>query len=234
MNACVYDKTEKGREEIATRKYHMPAKMRALLLMIDGRHTLDAVLKNFEAQGMTEETIHQLVSEQYITLIKGEPEPEPETPAAPRRPLSAKDRMAARRANAAHRAADGSGTPSQLLDELLAEGEDDDAPDPTQSVSMPLPGTPAAASAAPAVDEAERFRTLYAFYNETIKSTLGLRGVMLQLKVEKCGNLDDFRAMRTPYLEAILKAKGREMTLSLRDRLDSLLGGKPANDDFVI
>jgi hypothetical protein len=84
------------------------------------------------------------------------------------------------------------------------------------------------------MDRAERFRALSEFFNQTIKSTLGLRGLMLQLKAEKCANIDEFRLLRQPYLEAVLKARGAELALSLRDRLDMLLGGPPEHDGFVL
>jgi hypothetical protein len=83
-------------------------------------------------------------------------------------------------------------------------------------------------------DEAIRFRALYAFYNESIKATLGLRGLPLQLKVEKAADIGDFRALRLPYLQAALKAKGADAALELRERLDDLLGGAPEVDDFTL
>jgi hypothetical protein len=52
---------------------------------------------------------------------------------------------------------------------------------------------------------------------------MGLRGYALQIKVEKAVSIEDFRHLRRPYLEAVLKAKGSEMTRSLRARLDELL-----------
>jgi hypothetical protein len=83
-------------------------------------------------------------------------------------------------------------------------------------------------------DEAIRLRALHAFYNETIKATLGLRGLPLQLKVEKAATIAEFHALRLPYLEAVLKSKGRDTALALRERLDDLLGGAPDVDDFVL
>jgi hypothetical protein len=100
---------------------------------------------------------------------------------------------------------------------------------------MPEQAPPEQADAQPAAaDSPERFRALYDFYNQTIKSTIGLRGIALQLKVEKAAGIDDFRALRLQYLQAVLKARGREMAVSLRDRLDQQLGGKPAIDDFEL
>jgi hypothetical protein len=130
--------------------------------------------------------------------------------------------VARNRAAAAIKSEGIEGTPSALLD---AAGPStvlmDEAPEPAP-VQAEAPAAP--------VNSAAQFQALYDFYNQTIKSTLGLRGMMLQLKVEKCANVGDFAALRQPYLEAVLKARGREMTLSLRDRLDQLLGGRPAND----
>jgi len=199
MKAYVYDKTDKGREEIATRKYHLAAKMRALLVMIDGHRPLEALMKNFGSLGLSEENVTELVAEGYIVLIDTGPEPEVEAPPVVRVPaLSAKARMDARRAASAraHDGEDGGADPHEL----------------------------AAATLAAAESSAEQHLALSEFYTQTIKSTLGLRGMMLQMKVEKCANIDDFRALREPYLEAVLKAKGREMALSLRGRLDRLLG----------
>ena len=80
-----------------------------------------------------------------------------------------------------------------------------------------------ATEAQPEKTEVEQFELLYGFFNETIKSVLGLRGIPLQLKVERAKNIDDLKALRQPYLEAVLKSKGREIARSLRDRLDMLL-----------
>ena len=43
MAGDVYAKTSKGRDEIATRKACLPARLRSLLLMIDGQRSLTAL-----------------------------------------------------------------------------------------------------------------------------------------------------------------------------------------------
>ena len=202
MNTCVYDKTEKGREEIATRKYRVSPRLRTLLVMIDGRLPLDALLKNFAGLGVTQDSVDELLNQEYIALVSGSPAAAPAPQAKP---------------PAAARAAPAPAAP---------------APVPELRV---VPAAPAAdAPVAEPVNEAEQFRHLYDFYNQTIKSTIGLRGIMLQLKVEKCATVADFRELRLAYLEAVLKAKGSEMAHSMRGRLDHLLGGKPERDDFVL
>lgn len=64
---------------------------------------------------------------------------------------------------------------------------------------------------------------IYHFFTETIKSAIGLRGYALQLKVEKAASLEDFRALRQSYLDAVFKARDSEMERNLRIRLDHLL-----------
>nr|WP_315259633.1 hypothetical protein [uncultured Duganella sp.] len=69
----------------------------------------------------------------------------------------------------------------------------------------------------------ERQLAVYDFYTKTIKSTIGLRGFTLQLKVEKAATLDDLRQLRNPYVEAVQKAKGRDKAALLAEQLDQLL-----------
>ncbi|MES2151125.1 MAG: hypothetical protein V4508_15200 [Pseudomonadota bacterium] len=207
MNTHVYDKTDKGREEIATRKYQVPSKLRTLLVMIDGRNPLDSVMKNCSGLGLTQDSVDELLAQQYITLVKGEAVAPP--PVAARPPaMSARARMAARARAAAPRAV--------AMEEIAQEAEPE-----LEHVAAPVSD-----------DEVAQIRALHDFYNQTIKSTIGLRGLMLQLKAEKAASVDELRELRLPYLQAVLKSKGRELALSLRDRLDLLLGGKPEYDEF--
>jgi hypothetical protein len=205
MEKHIYDKTDKGREEIATRKYHIPAKLRSLLVMIDGHRSLEVLMKSFGPLGLSAEHVSELLRDEYIYLAdEGLPEVSAEQEAPKGHGPSARARMAARREASAR---------SHSHDEVVhaAAGE----------TAVHEQGTE------PEADnqtDAERNIALRDFYTQTIKSTLGLRGMMLQLKVEKCGGVEDFRQLRDVYLEAVLKAKGREMALSLSGRLDQLLG----------
>lgn len=171
MSNPVFDKTEKGRAEIATRNYHLAPRLRTLLVLVDGKQSKEDLLKKVNGIGLGEESIEELVKGGFIEIMSAaatlaaEPAPTavPEKAAAPSSPET-----------------------------ILPEGEN-------------------------------QFQAIYHFYTETIKSTIGLRGYGLQLKVEKAASIDDFRALRQPYLEAVLKAKGNEMARSLRSRLDQLL-----------
>lgn len=164
MATIIFDKTDKGREEIATRKFQLAPKMRTLLVMIDGKQSVDELLQKIGGLGFTPESLTDLMANGFIHQV--------------------------------------------------AVIESAAAPAP---IPEPIPAPP------PVASNANQFQALYHFYTETIKSTIGLRGYGLQLKVEKASSVDELRELRDPYLEAVLKAKGKEMAQSLRGRLDELL-----------
>jgi hypothetical protein len=177
MSSIIYDKADKGREEIATRKYQLAPRLRSLLVMIDGKQSEAELLKKVLGLGLNEQSLIDLLEQEFIVMSSsGMP-----APALAALPASA------------------------IANPSLAAGSA-----PTMPVTSPA-------------ETAARFQALYNFYNETIKSTLGLRGFALQMKVERAGNLQDFNDLRNVYIEAVLKAKGKEMARSLRDRLDQLL-----------
>lgn len=172
MNTSIYDKTAKGREEIATRRHHLAPRLRTLLVMVDGRRSQQELLKNVEGLGLTADSMSELLAQGHIVLATS---------------------------------LGGIEAPVELP-----------APEPEPYAIAALAG-----AVAPA--QVQQFQALYDFYNKTIKSTIGLRGFTLQLKVEKAASVDDFRALRRPYLEAVLKAKGDDIARHLGEQLDQLL-----------
>lgn len=165
MDTSVFDKTDKGREEISTRRHQLAPRMRTLLVLVDGKQTKDELLKKVTGIGLSEESIHELVNSGFIQVTNA---------SVPVAPPPVED------------------APKTEADSVLPEGQN-------------------------------QYQAIYQFYTETIKSTIGLRGYALQLKVEKASSVEDLRELRKPYLEAVLKARGNEMARSLRDRLDQLL-----------
>jgi hypothetical protein len=153
------DKTDKGREEIATRQHHLAPRLRTLLLLIDGKHPVEYLLSKVAGLGLTEESLTELIDAGFIYEV---PEPEPEPAEAP------------------PEAPDTSGGKTQL--EQIQE-----------------------------------------FYTESIKNTIGLRGYNLQFKVDRATTVEEYRELRQPFLEMVLKEQGSETTKSIRDRLDELL-----------
>lgn len=74
MKANVYAKTDKGRAEIATRADRLPARLRSLLLMIDGQRALE------DLPGATDDNVALLLQGHYIVLLAAAPEPAPPAP----------------------------------------------------------------------------------------------------------------------------------------------------------
>jgi len=170
MNTSIYDKTAKGRDEIATRKYQLAPRLRSLLVLIDGRRTEEELLRNVAGLGLTSAALDELLEEGLIVLS-------------------------------------------------------------TSYATMAVAPVADLAPAAPppvAVSQASQFQALYEFYNKTIKSTIGLRGFTLQLKVEKASSVEELRELRMPYLDAVQRAKGNFTAASLAEQLDQLLDQRPA------
>jgi len=177
MSTGIFDKTAKGRAEISTRQFQLPAKIRTLLVMIDGKRPLAELFKQTQGLGLSQENIDYLLDEGFIAEV-----------------------------------AEASNIPEPVATPVVP--------------SLPLASSAPSASTTPPVqqmDEVKRLQALHNFFNSTIKSTLGLRGFALQLKTERAATLQEFAELRRPYVEAVNKAKGREMAISLRDRLDQLL-----------
>jgi hypothetical protein len=199
----ILDKTDKGREEIASRKHGLAPRLRTLLVMIDGKHSQDDLLKQVSALGLTEQSVNELMDGGFVSFHESAPQTNP-AKAAPQPSVSAPAQAPAPAAAPVNEPA-ASPSPADQTDGILPPGEN-------------------------------QFHALYNFYTSTIKSTVGLRGYGLQLKVERAATIDDFRELRQAYLEAVLKARGEEMARSLRNRLDQLLylGAPPADLDPVI
>jgi hypothetical protein len=175
MNTSIYDKTAKGREEIATRKYQLAPRLRTLLVLVDGHKPEEELLRNVAGLGLTVNALQELLAQELIVLT----------------------------------------TSYAVLPETVA------APAPVAQAE-------AETTSLPTVSQVQQFQSVYDFYNKTIKSTMGLRGFTLQLKVEKAGTVDELRELRDPYLEAVQKAKGRDLAIQLAQQLDQLLGDSKA------
>lgn len=214
MSTRVYEKTDKGREEIATRKHHLSVRLRSVLVMVDGLKPLSALMPHLAKLGLDKASIDELVEQDYIHSLPCA-EDDVIAPVA----HAARVPPGLRRAQKLH-GAGAHPAPVKLADIDLASvnGVIDVAPE----VARPASVMPSGFAEIPAAD-AERFKAVHRFFNETIRGNLGLRGFALQLKVERADTLDDLRALRQPYLDAVQKAKGNEMAQALDARLLSLL-----------
>lgn len=162
MTTTIYQKTEKGQDEIRTRANHLDQRHRAVLLMINGEKTCDDILVQLQPLGMTQAVFDELENAGYIrTHVPG----------------AATVKAASATASAAN-------------------------------------------SKEPA---AEGYQRLYRFYTETISRYLGLRGYLLEMKVEKAGNITELVALRDTLKAALSKTRGEPETSNVIAQLDLLI-----------
>lgn len=67
--SSVYTKSAKGREEVATRRYHLPQTRRVALILVDGMRPMTELLGQIERLGLTEDVYAELASDGYIVPI---------------------------------------------------------------------------------------------------------------------------------------------------------------------
>jgi hypothetical protein len=210
MTPTVFDKTDKGRDEIATRATRLATRLRTLLLLVDGRRNTTELMASVGGLGLDEKALVELLEGGFIQ-VSGIGALQVAT-ALPQSPLdiTPQDTEAAQDMTTATLA------PSREADAAVLPSADPEAP--------ALHPELAEAAALGILREGEtQFQAIYNFFNETIRSAIGLRGYALQLRVERAATVTELRALRQSYLDAVHKAKGPELEHSLRNRLDQLL-----------
>lgn len=68
MQSTVFEKTDKGREEITTRKYQLASRLRSLLVMVDGKQTTSELLTKVAQLGLDEQSIAELLEKEFIRV----------------------------------------------------------------------------------------------------------------------------------------------------------------------
>ncbi|WP_354677564.1 hypothetical protein [Cupriavidus plantarum] len=124
----------------------------------------------------------------------------------------------------------GMGLGQEALDTLLALGLIAPAGD-TASLGGAAPDAPAVPAIAQDSTAASRadvaggdgYREVYRFYTDVIGQHLGLRGYVLQVKVEKAATLVELAALRDMLGAALHKAKGEITAHVIIAELDALL-----------
>jgi hypothetical protein len=78
MLTFVFEKTEKGREEIATRQHQLPPRLRSLLLLVDGKQSGAQLLSRIGATDQEEDSLTDLLREGFIFLVADALDPQEE------------------------------------------------------------------------------------------------------------------------------------------------------------
>lgn len=208
----IYHKTDAGQEEIRTRARKLDHKLRALLLIVNGERAKSELLAQVSGMGVGEESFDTL-------LALGLVEPLPDTQSQASAPAAARP---------ARQAPSGKPTDTNLFaaysgfNSAGGKGIDDRVDDrdvlaDTTIAPAMTPATPVAPSGA------DGYKRLYHFYTDVIGNHLGLRGYVLQVKVEKASTVVELAALRDTLGTALQKAKGDITAHAIIDQLDDLL-----------
>lgn len=166
----VYRKTLLGHEEMKTRAMRLDGRLRALLLMVNGERSQEALLAQLAGTGLGLDSIDLLLGAGLIEAVGISP------------------------------------TPS-------AHGNQPQAASPSASASVP--------DTAP--NTAVSYQALYRFFTHCISTHLGLRGYLLEVKVEKAGTPAALASLRPALYAALAKTRGESTAGAIIEELDDLI-----------
>ncbi len=200
----IYRKTEAGQDEIRSRARKLDHKLRALLLMVNGERREQALLAQVAGMGIGPEAMATLLAQGLVEAVA---EPAQSSAAAPQEPARVAPSVAPPAAD------------TNLFSVYAMRHA------PVAEVAAP-PHTSAAAVHSPT--EVQAYQRVYHFYTDVIGQHLGLRGYMLQVKVEKAADLPALMALREPLHAALLKARGDLTARAIMAQLDQVRDGSAA------
>ena len=177
----LYSKTEAGKREIQDRALRLPAALRSILLMVDGQRDLAQLRDLMAGLRAPDDAIEQLVVKGLIQRGDGA------SPVAAPVEVPAKASVQASTA-----------TPVEAPVEAPVEKT------PAQAPAAALPALPGAV-VVPA--EFGNYRRLYNFVTDAVGRHLGLKGYFMQLKVERCTDVDALLDLLPEVATALTKAK---------------------------
>ncbi|MGH8062437.1 MAG: hypothetical protein ACREO7_10560 [Pseudoxanthomonas sp.] len=174
----LYFKTEAGKREIQDRALRLPAALRSILLMVDGQRDQAQLRELMAGLRAPDDAIEQLVVKGLIQRGDGVFSAAPVDEAAAEAP-----------AKAVVHAPVHAQVPVGM---------------PVQVPAADLPALPGAISM-PA--DFGNYRRLYNFVTDAVGRHLGLKGYFMQLKVERCSDVDALLTLLPEVATALTKAK---------------------------
>ncbi|MGH8751311.1 MAG: hypothetical protein ACREUV_06365 [Burkholderiales bacterium] len=100
---AIYVKTDKGSEEIQTRKYKLPHKLRTILILIDGNKTGEVLLQQAMQLGAPPDVIQQLEQDGFISAPAAAPASSPRQTAPAPAPVTSLSPEAIKKFSEAYR-----------------------------------------------------------------------------------------------------------------------------------
>ena len=176
----LYFKTEAGKREIQDRALRLPAALRSILLMVDGQRDQAQLRELMAGLRAPDDAIEQLVVKGLIQ--RGDGIPSVAVPVEPAAKTSAQAPVP---------------TSTAMPVEAAIKA-------PAQMPATALPALPGAINV-PA--DFGNYRRLYNFVTDAVGRHLGLKGYFMQLKVERCADVDALLELLPEVATALTKAK---------------------------
>jgi hypothetical protein len=174
----LYFKTEAGKREIQDRALRLPAALRSILLMVDGQRDQAQLRELMAGLRAPDDAIEQLVVKGLIQRGDGVPSAAPVVEAPAEAPAKA----------AVH-----APVQAQAPVEMRVQVPATDLPALPGAINMPA--------------DFGNYRRLYSFVTDAVGRHLGLKGYFMQLKVERCADVDALLDLLPEVATALTKAK---------------------------
>ena len=186
--STVYHVTEKGLIELGSRRPSLPAEIREILKLVDGRRSSSELIAVLGRSATVAGGLRWLAQAGFVKAKGGT------SGSAPK--------------EAAAGVLDVTADPMGEFLPTLAELHD---PAEAPAAQAPAPAAQAApVVAAEAIPVAERYRLLSSFLTDSVKEHLGLRGFAHQIKIERASTIEDLAERIEPIADAIARAVDRK------------------------
>lgn len=210
---AVYRKTDAGQDEIRTRARRLDHKLRALLLIVNGERSREALLAQVSGMGVAPEAFDILLEQGLIAVLPG---------AVPDTPITDTQANAAYEPSPSH---PGGSAPPPTAASPAGENTNLFSAYAMRRVEPPVEpaGSAASSPASPVPAGAQAYQQLYHFLTDVIGKHLGLRGYVMQVKVEKAATPAELAGLRNALFAALQKAKGDITAHAIVGQLDQLV-----------
>lgn len=189
----IYIKTERGRTALQNRSSMLAARHRPAFIMIDGRRSVEEVLKAAAGFGFTMADVDQMLELGLIEL--------------------ALDQSGGRTDSSLSQYPDSSVLPSQFASSALPSAWPASVPVGSLSLTRPPAGT-SSLDAMPSLDAQAHFLKAWPIATR-LTANLGLRGFRLNLAVEAAANLAGLKELAPRIKDAVGSEKYQELEIAL-------------------
>jgi len=186
--STVYHVTEKGLIELGSRRPSLPAEIREILKLVDGRRSSSELIAALGRSATVAGGLRWLAQAGFVKAKGGTSGSAPKEAAAGVLDVTA-DPM------------------GEFLPTLAELHEPTDTP--AAQASAPVAQAAPVVAAEP-IPVAERYRLLSSFLTESVKEHLGLRGFAHQIKIERASTIEDLAERIEPIADAIARAVDRK------------------------